>query len=55
MSGSDGGTGTGLIEIYDLSAQGATAKLGNISTRAFVSTGGDIVIAGFILGGGAAE
>lgn len=37
------------MELYDLS-QSATAKLGNISTRAFVSTGGDIVIAGFILG-----
>jgi hypothetical protein len=27
------------------------AKLANISTRAFVNTGNDIVIAGFILGG----
>jgi hypothetical protein len=42
-------TGVGLVEVYDFS-QAATAKLGNISTRAFVSTGGDIVIAGFILG-----
>jgi hypothetical protein len=42
-------TGVGLVEVYDFS-QVATAKLGNISTRAFVSTGGDIVIAGFILG-----
>ena len=32
------------------SSQGVAAKLGNISTRAFVSTGSDIVIAGFILG-----
>ena len=32
------------------------AKLANISTRAFVNTGNDIVIAGFILGnGGAAD
>ena len=42
-------TGVGLVEVYDLS-QGVAAKLGNISTRAFVSTGGNIVIAGFILG-----
>jgi len=42
-------SGVGLVEVYDLS-QAVTAKLGNISTRAFVSTGGDIVIAGFILG-----
>jgi hypothetical protein len=42
-------TGVGLVEVYDVS-QGVAAKLGNISTRAFVSTGGNIVIAGFILG-----
>jgi trimeric autotransporter adhesin len=39
-----------LVEVYDLS-QAVLAKLANISTRAFVGTGGDIVIAGFILGG----
>jgi hypothetical protein len=38
-----------LIEVYDLS-QAVLAKLANISTRAFVGTGNDIVIAGFILG-----
>ena len=42
-------SGVGLVEVYDL-GQGVAAKLGNISTRAFVSTGGNIVIAGFILG-----
>jgi hypothetical protein len=42
-------TGVALIEVYDLS-QAVTARLANISTRAFVSTGDDIVIAGFILG-----
>jgi len=41
--------GVGLVEVYDLN-QGVAAKLGNISTRAFVSTGNNIVIAGFILG-----
>ena len=30
--------------------ENSDSKLGNISTRAFVSTGNDIVIAGFILG-----
>jgi hypothetical protein len=38
-----------LVEVYDLNPE-VSAKLGNISTRAFVSTGGDILIAGFILG-----
>jgi Tol biopolymer transport system component len=42
--------GVALIEVYDLSpAQGS--KLGNISTRALVDTGNNIVIAGFIVGG----
>ena len=44
-------TGVGLIEIYDVS-QGLPSKLANISTRAFVSTGDEVVIAGFILGNG---
>jgi hypothetical protein len=39
-----------LIEVYDLSPA-VSAKLANISTRAFVSTGANIVIAGFVLGG----
>jgi hypothetical protein len=50
VSGKNSGTGVGLIEVYDLAASDSS-KLGNISTRAFVSTGNDIVIAGFILGG----
>ena len=43
-------TGVGLVEIYDLN-QGVDSKLANLSTRAFVDTGNNIVIAGFILGG----
>jgi hypothetical protein len=41
-------SGVGLIEVYDLD-QGADSKLANLSTRAFVSTGENIVIAGFLL------
>jgi hypothetical protein len=41
--------GVALIEVYDLS-QPVPAKLANISTRAFVSTGDNVVIAGFVLG-----
>ena len=41
-----------MIEVYDLD-QAAASKLANISTRAFVGTGSNIVIAGFILGNGA--
>jgi uncharacterized repeat protein (TIGR01451 family) len=50
VSGKNNTTGVGLVEVYDLSPA-APAKLGNISTRAFVGSGSDIVIGGFILGG----
>ena len=40
--------GVALVEIYDLDP--TVGKLANISTRAFVSTGDNVVIAGFILG-----
>jgi hypothetical protein len=49
VRGKNNTTGVASIEVYDLS-QTVSSKLGNISTRAFVSTGDDIVIAGFILG-----
>jgi hypothetical protein len=43
--------GVGLVEVYDLGP--ATSQLGNISTRGFVGTGNNVMIGGFILGGGA--
>jgi hypothetical protein len=50
VRGRNNTSGVALIEVYDLS-QAVLAKLANISTRAFVSTGDDIVIGGFLLGG----
>ena len=50
VRGNGNTSGVGLVEVYDLS-QAVPAKLANISTRAFVSTGDNIVIAGFMLGG----
>ena len=50
ISGKNNTLGAGLVEVYDLS-QAVPAKLANISTRAFVGTGDNVVIAGFILGG----
>ncbi len=50
VSGKNNTSGVGLVEVYDLS-QAVPSKLGNISTRAFVGGGSDVVIAGFILGG----
>jgi hypothetical protein len=41
-------SGVALVEVYDLN-QEVDSKLGNLSTRAFVSTGDNIVIAGFLL------
>ena len=49
ISGKNNTSGVGLVEVYDLS-QAVPAKLANISTRAFVGTGNNVVIAGFILG-----
>jgi hypothetical protein len=46
--GNGNATGVALVEVYDLN-QGVNSKLANLSTRAFVSTGDDIVIAGFLL------
>ena len=54
VRGNGNTSGVGLVEVYDLS-QTAASKLGNISTRAFVNTGDDIVIAGFILGGNSSD
>jgi hypothetical protein len=48
--GKNNTSGVALIEVFDLSAA-VLAKLANISTRAFINTGDNIVIAGFILGG----
>ncbi len=52
LSGTNGGIGTGILEIYDLDFT-ADSKLANISTRAFVGAGDDIVIAGFTVGNAA--
>jgi subtilisin-like proprotein convertase family protein len=49
VSGKNNTTGVALIEVYDLSPS-VLEKLGNISTRAFVDIGDNVVIAGFILG-----
>jgi hypothetical protein len=41
-------TGVGLVEVYDLSPD-ASSILANISTRAFVQTGDNVMIGGFIV------
>jgi hypothetical protein len=49
-------TGVALVEVYDLSPQSGSIRninsiLGNISTRAFVQTGDNVMIGGFIVRG----
>jgi plastocyanin len=51
VSGKNEGTGVGLVEGYDLD-QAADSQLANISTRGFVETESNVMIGGFILGGG---
>jgi hypothetical protein len=53
VRGKNNGTGVALVEVYDVTP--STGKLGNISTRAFVDTGENIVIAGVVLGNGTAS
>jgi hypothetical protein len=51
LTGNGNSSGIALVEAYDLD-QEALSKLANISTRAFVGTGDNLVIAGFVLGNG---
>jgi hypothetical protein len=51
VNGKNGGTGVGLVEGYDLETT-ADSQLANISTRGFIETGSNVMIGGFILGGG---
>jgi hypothetical protein len=54
LRGNGNTSGVALVEVYDLN-QTVDSKLANMSTRAFVSTGNNIVIAGFMLGGGGTD
>jgi hypothetical protein len=49
LSGNGNATGICTFEVYDLDTV-ATSKLANLSSRAFVGTGNNVVIAGFVLG-----
>jgi hypothetical protein len=51
VHGANNSTGIAVVEAYDLDAD-KTSKLANISTRGFVQTGDNVMIGGFILGGG---
>ena len=48
LKGLNGGTGVGLIEVYDLD-RASLSDLGNIATRGLVETGDKLLIGGFIV------
>ena len=50
ISGKNGKTGVGLLEVYDLNTS-ADSHLANISTRGSVQTKDNVMIGGFSLGG----
>ena len=52
VQGVNATTGVALVEAYDLNDASTDSKLANISTRGFVETGDNVMIGGFILGGG---
>jgi sugar lactone lactonase YvrE len=54
VSGVGNTTGVALAEVYEVSATGS-ARLANISTRAMVGTGGNILIPGFYIAGTGTE
>src|SRR6185312_14429185 len=49
VSGKNGGIGVALAEVYDLDPP-SNSRLANISTRANVGTGSDVLIGGFTTG-----
>jgi len=55
VSGVGGATGLAMVEVYDADATPATARLTNVSVRAPVGTGNNILIGGFVIGGTTAE
>lgn len=53
VRGKNGGTGIGLVELYDLGS--GASQLANISTRGLVGTGENVLIGGIIIGPSSAE
>src|SRR5438270_11289444 len=50
VSGKNGGTGIGLVDVYELDA--TTSIFQDLSTRGFVGTGDNVLIGGLIIGNG---
>jgi hypothetical protein len=50
VTGADGGTGVGLVEVFEADAS-SVSELSNISTRGFVQSGDNVMIGGLIIEG----
>ena len=50
LRGANNTTGLGLVEVYDIDARNSS-KLANLSTRAFVGTGDNVLIGGLLVRG----
>jgi hypothetical protein len=55
VSGVGTATGVALVELYDADAPPPPARLVNLSVRAPVGTGANILVGGFVIGGSTAE
>jgi kumamolisin len=55
VSPAQAGAGVAIVEVYDASASAPASRLINISARAFVGTGSDILIGGFAIAGTTSE
>jgi uncharacterized protein (DUF1800 family) len=55
VSGANGTTGVALLELYEVGAAAATARLINLSTRGEVGTSGSIMIPGITIGAGTGQ
>ncbi len=51
LSGQDGGTGIGLVEVFDASNESIETRLINISTRVRAAAGDEVAIGGFVITG----
>jgi hypothetical protein len=51
VSATDSGSGVTLLEVYDAGSSTSAAQLVNLSSRAYVSSGDQVLIAGFVITG----
>ncbi len=52
VEGKNGTSGVAIVEVYGIDSEGADGQFANLSTRALVRTGDEVMIGGFIIRGG---